>query len=79
MIQQGPDSLEAIRERLRKMSDDELRKFGRAAAPMADPKKNLGKPNPAFAIQLAEARSEWRRRHPAKSDRAARNPRLPNR
>jgi len=55
-----------------------LRKFGRAAAHMADPKKNHGKPNPAFKIQLDEARAEWRRRHPAKSDRAARNLRLPN-
>jgi hypothetical protein len=46
------------------MSDLELRKFGQAAKLMADPSKNFGTPNPAFKIQLDEARTEWRRRHP---------------
>ncbi len=78
MIQTDSDDIEQIRERISKMSDAELRKYGRAARDLADPRKNHGKPNPAFAIQLAEARAEWRRRHPAKSDRAARNLRLPN-
>jgi hypothetical protein len=55
---------EDLRERLRKMSDHELRKFGRAARSMANPKKSFGPPNPAFQIQLDEARAEWRRRHP---------------
>jgi hypothetical protein len=64
MIQTGPEDIAQIRERLRKMSDLELRKYGRAAADMANPKKNYGKPNPAFQIQLDEARGEWRRRHP---------------
>jgi hypothetical protein len=64
MIQTNPEDLERIRERLRKMSDLELRKFGRSASAMADPKKNFGPPNPAFQIQLDEARAEWRRRHP---------------
>jgi hypothetical protein len=64
MIQQSPDSVEAIRARICKMSDAELRKYGQAAAHMANPKKNYGKPNPAFQIQLDEARAEWRRRHP---------------
>jgi hypothetical protein len=63
MIQSDPEDLEQTRERLRKMSDLELRKYGRAAADMASPKKNYGKPNPAFQIQLDEARAEWRRRH----------------
>jgi hypothetical protein len=31
---------------------------------MANPKKNFGPPDPAFQIQLDEARAEWRRRHP---------------
>jgi len=57
-------NVEQIRERIRAMSDTELRKYGRAAAHMANPKKNYGKPNPAFNIQLDEARAEWRRRHP---------------
>jgi hypothetical protein len=64
MIQSDPENIEQIRARLRKMSDHELRKFGRAASDMADPKKNFGTPNPAFAVQLGEARAEWKRRHP---------------
>jgi hypothetical protein len=61
MIQTEPEDLERIRERLRKMTDHELREYGRDAASMADPKKNFGPPNPAFKIQLDEARAEWRR------------------
>jgi hypothetical protein len=64
MIQTDPEDIEQIRERLRKMSDLELRKYGRAAADMANPEKNYRKPNPAFQIQLDEARAEWRRLHP---------------
>lgn len=75
-IQTMPENVEQIRERLRKMSDHELRKFGRAASDMADPRKNFGKPNPSFQIQLDEARAEWRRRYPA--DPGRRNPRLPD-
>jgi hypothetical protein len=45
---------EAYRKRLHEMTDLEL----------SDPKKNFGTPNPAFKIQLDEARAEWRRRHP---------------
>ena len=63
MIQTEPEDIERIRERLRKMSDAELRKYGRAAAHMADPRKNRN-PDPSFQIQLDEARAEWRRRHP---------------
>jgi hypothetical protein len=63
LIRSEPENIEQIRERIRKMSDAELRKYGRAARDLSDPKKNLGKPNPAFKIQLDEARGEWRRRH----------------
>jgi hypothetical protein len=63
MIQIEPDDIERIRERIRKMSDAELRKYGRAARDLADSKKNYGPPNPSFKIQLDEARAEWRRRH----------------
>jgi hypothetical protein len=66
MIQTDPEDVERIRASLRKMSDHELRKFGRSARDMADPKKKFGAPNPAFQIQLDEARAEWRRRHPPK-------------
>jgi hypothetical protein len=63
-IQINPEDLDQIRERIRKMSDLELRKYGRAAGDLSDPKKHFGPPNPAFQIQLDEARAEWRRRHP---------------
>ena len=55
--------LEQLRERLRKMSDVELRRFGKAARNMCSPEANLGKPpRKAFVIQLEEAREEWKRR-----------------
>jgi hypothetical protein len=76
--QTDPDNVEQIRERLRKMSDLELRKYGRAARDLADPKKHFGPLNPSFQIQLDEARVEWHRRHPANSNGSARNPRLPD-
>ena len=63
MIQSEPQSIEQIRERIRKMSDAELCKYGRAARDLSDPKKNFGPPNPAFKIQLDETRAEWKRRH----------------
>jgi hypothetical protein len=54
---------EKLRERLRKMSNEELRKFGKASASMCSPKANLGKPpNGDFVVQLEEARQEWKRR-----------------
>jgi len=58
------DDIERIRERLRKMSDLELRQYGRAARDLPNPKKNFGPPNPSFQVQMDEARAEWRRRHP---------------
>lgn len=75
MIQTDPEDVERIRARISKMTDHELRKYGRTAALMADPGKNHGKPNPAFQIQLDEARAEWERRHPANPTR--RNSRMP--
>jgi|ERR1700722_1891040 hypothetical protein len=76
MIQSKPESIKQIRERIRKMSDAELRKYGRAAQDSSDPKKNFGPRNPAFQVQLDEARAEWRRRHPAGAGR--RSPRMPD-
>ena len=56
--------VEALRERLQQMSDEELVKFGKAARYMCSPKASLGHPpRKEFVIQLDEARSEWRRRH----------------
>jgi hypothetical protein len=76
MIQPKPESIEQIRERISKMSDAELRKYGRAARKLTDPKKTLSPPNPAFQIELDEATAEWRRRHPAAAGR--RSPRIPD-
>jgi hypothetical protein len=57
--------LEALRARLQKMSDEKVCEFGNAARYMCSPKANMGKPpREPFLIQLAEARAEWRRRHP---------------
>ena len=70
-----PASVEQIRELIHNMSDAELRKYGRAAKDLSDPKKNFGPRNPAFQVQVDEARAEWRRRHPAAAGR--RNPKIP--
>lgn len=42
MIQADPEDLEQIRERLRKMSDLELRKYGRAARDLIQRLLNRG-------------------------------------
>ena len=56
-------NVDALRTRLGKMSDEELRKFGKAARYMVSPTANMGKPPlPDFVLQLEEARAEWRRR-----------------
>lgn len=72
------EDIEQIRARIRKMTDLELRKYGRAAVDLSDPKKNFGPPNPSFKIQFDQARAEWRRRHPANPGGAARLRRLPD-
>ena len=60
--------LEALRERLRRMSDRELLRFGKSARYMCSPEANLGKePRQAFVIQLREAVEEWRLRQQASS------------
>lgn len=59
-----PFQLEEVRARLRKMSDEELIRFGRAAAGMCSPQANFGHaPRSVFVEQLREACEEWRRRH----------------
>jgi hypothetical protein len=55
--------LEALRARLRRMSEQELRRFGRAARYMCSPPANLDKsPRQVFVIQLREAVKELGRR-----------------
>lgn len=62
--------VEALRVRLRAMTDFELTEWGKAAAYMSSPKANdSGPPRQVFIKQLEEARAEWRRRHPAVSPR----------
>jgi hypothetical protein len=57
---ESSDELEQLRARLGKMSDEELVRFGKAARSLfRDPRC----PD-TFKRQLAEARAEWRRRHP---------------
>lgn len=60
-----PIDLEQLRQRLAKMSDAQLRKFGEAGRYLCSPEANLGKPpRDVFVVQLNEARREWKRRHP---------------
>lgn len=58
--------IQELRARLRKMSDRELRELGTDA-------RRKCNADPKFAIQLAEAVLEWRRRHPKRRTRAAHN------
>ena len=62
-IQTTPFNVDELRERLQKMSDVELRKFGQATQHMVSPKANPDQPpREVFVIQLDEARKEWKRR-----------------
>ena len=67
-IQLATLNVDELRTRLRKMSDEELRKFGKAARYMVSPTANMGKPPlPDFVLQSEEARAEWRRRRQCRS------------
>jgi hypothetical protein len=54
-------NLEALRTRLRKMSDQELLRYGQAAKAMCAPEVNFAGAPESFLIQLEEARTEWKR------------------
>jgi hypothetical protein len=57
--------IEKERERLRKLSDEELMREGRAARYLCSPKANFRKPpRDIFVIGLRECKAEWRRRYP---------------
>jgi hypothetical protein len=56
------DSPEHLRERLRKMTDDELIKFGREVRKLTKPKVIFV--SDLWKIRLDLAREEWQRRHP---------------
>jgi len=60
-----PGNVGEIRERVRKMSDEELLRYATLCKSMCSPETNLDKPSlDAWTIQLHEARAEWRKRHP---------------
>jgi len=60
-----PGNAGEIRERVRKMSDEELLRYATLCKSMCSPDTNLDKPSPdAWTVQLQEARAEWRKRHP---------------
>lgn len=68
LSKQTPIDLEELRERLRKMSDRELMRFGRAAVSACKPLR--GKPpQEVFVIQLEEARAELKRRNTEKTEK----------
>jgi hypothetical protein len=68
-IEMSGFSVAELRVRLRKMSDAELVRFGRAAKEMCAHEARTGKtPIPDYVEQLVEARAEWRRRHPKQGD-----------
>lgn len=55
--------LAELRERLRKMTEQQLRQFGEAAKFMCSKRANGNQlPRKPFLVQLEEARAEWRRR-----------------
>jgi len=60
-----PIDLDGLRQRLAKMSDAALRRFGEASKFMCSPAASWGgQPRQEFVIQLRETRQEWKRRHP---------------
>ena len=59
----APIDLEEFRARLRKMTDGELLRYGKAARYMNSPAAYFGNgPRETFVIQLRECRAEWKRR-----------------
>lgn len=67
--------LDRLRERLREMNDQALRRFGRGAMELC----NETDPHEEFVVRLREARAEWQRRHSSgahQSPRAMKLPRL---
>ena len=61
-FQSDETELAKLRERLRKMSDEELIKFGKTVRGLSVPRVGVT-PDP-WQVQLRMARAEWRRRHP---------------
>ena len=66
LSKETPIDLDELRERLRKMSDRELLRFGRAALDACKPHR--GNPPRELSVQVEEARAEYRRRKDTKND-----------
>ena len=66
----APIDLAKLRQRLRRMSRKELQAFGKSCAYKCSAKANFDQqPHEDFAIQLEEAREEWKRRMKRPNDR----------
>jgi hypothetical protein len=55
--------VDQLRARLVKMTDAELKRFGKAAKDMCSLRAMGKPPRPCFVVQLDEALAEWRKRH----------------
>jgi hypothetical protein len=66
MIGERVFTADDFRERLGKMSDEQLLRYGKAARHMADPGYSADKRTvrPVYVVQLQECLAEWLRRHP---------------
>lgn len=63
----SPDS---TRRRLRKMTDDQLIRYGKACRHMASPRAHYGKRDEQVDADLRACIEEWRRRYPVPVDPA---------
>jgi hypothetical protein len=61
-------SVEEFRQRIEKLADADLLRFGRAARYMADPRNSADKRSvrDVYVTQLQLCREEWLRRYPKK-------------
>lgn len=66
MIAETPFTVENFRKRIQVMNDEQLLRYGKAAAYMADPRNAADKRSvrDVYVTQLQLCREEWRRRHP---------------
>ncbi len=63
------ETIEELRERLRQMSDTDLRRFGRDALDLCSPSATGQKNRESAVIQLEEARAELKRRNDLRDSR----------
>jgi hypothetical protein len=63
-VTQGEVNVEELRQHLRAMPETELLRFGQAVKYMCSPESNYRPSREVSIVQLREARTEWRRRHP---------------